>query len=169
MASDPIRSRSCRYAAYAADDIAILQSLVSQLGQMGFRQKDRMLAILLRAFRMRKFQTDSKRSGFSWKWEDLWSTLTEILCSLELDTKVFIIVDALDECDEASKSGINSLYSILSSLMDEQFMPTLKVMLTCRQIDLTLNDSSENPSTKAGGIEIRTLSEHQKLSYLRNI
>jgi hypothetical protein len=26
-----------------------------------------------------------------------------------------------------------------------------------------------SPITKAGGIEIRTLSEHQKLSYLRNI
>jgi hypothetical protein len=58
--------------------------------------------------------------------------LIEMLCPLELDTKAYIIVGALDECDEASKSGINSVYSVLLSLMEEQFMPTIKVMLTCR-------------------------------------
>jgi Cdc6-like AAA superfamily ATPase len=136
---------------------AILQSLVLQLAQLQLRQQDEVLAILLGEFRMRKFQTDQQQSGFSWTWSDLWATLTEMLWQLDSENKIVIIIDALDECDEESKSAGNCVSALISSLMEEPApltSPPIKALITCRQIDSSINDSYDESSVWHKAFEI---------------
>ncbi|KAG4443916.1 hypothetical protein IFR05_000556 [Cadophora sp. M221] len=137
--------------------IAILQSLVLQLAQIQIREQDEVPSVLLRTFRMRKFQTDQQLSGFSWTWSDLWAVLTEMLWQLGPGVKVAIFIDALDECDEETKTAKHCVSTLLSSLMGEQVPPTntpIKAVVTCRQVDSSINDSYDKSSVWHKAFEI---------------
>ncbi|KAH7342392.1 hypothetical protein BKA65DRAFT_552026 [Rhexocercosporidium sp. MPI-PUGE-AT-0058] len=126
---------------------AIIQSLVLQLAQIQIREHDEVPRVLLRTFRMRKFQTDQQLSGFSWTWSDRWAVLTDMLWQLDAEIKVVICIDALDEWDEETRTARHCISTLLSSLMREQAPPTntpIKAIVTCRQVDSSMNESYDN-------------------------
>lgn len=138
--------------------LAILQSLIFQLVQLESQHREQMLAVLVRAFRVRKFQTDQQKSGFSWQLHDLWSAFTEMLWSIGGDIRVFIIIDALDECDEESRIGRSNISGCFSSLIEDcatSAQLSVKVMLSCRQLEHCISEDYSVSSVWHKALEIK--------------
>lgn len=106
---------------------AALRSITRQLVD-----KDaKLLSVLLR----RHHQLSAKGS-FDWTWDHLVGVLREMWKNLELSPPVYIIVDAIDECDETSRwQFLDWARSLVDNTFSRDLVPSIpitKLLLTSR-------------------------------------
>jgi Cdc6-like AAA superfamily ATPase len=77
--------------------IAALRTLIHQLAD----QDSSVVPIIFR-----RYESLSARGFFEWSWESLSNIFEEILQSISIDSKVYIILDALDECKADSQHSL---------------------------------------------------------------
>jgi hypothetical protein len=70
--------------------------------------------------------------------EALWRNLMQMLRNTNLQ-RIYIVLDALDECDEASLSWVLPKLTSLTSL--DSYFPTLKIIITSRQLPVAIHES----------------------------
>ncbi|KAN0071996.1 hypothetical protein V8E54_009725 [Elaphomyces granulatus] len=101
---------------------SILRSFISQL----LRQTG--------LFRHVKADFERKNGDFLANFEALWRIITSILHDRK-SGKVFLLIDALDECDKGSRKDLLGALKILFDSADVPTRMKLKIVLTCRRED----------------------------------
>lgn len=115
--------------------LAALRTITSQL----VHQVPQILPILLK-----RHDSLSARGAFEWSWENLSTLVNEMLAQTPLSSRVYIILDAVDECDTKSRMLI---LGWVKELVDENAAatalrtsrPILKALVTSRP-DISIFD-----------------------------
>jgi hypothetical protein len=86
---------------------------------------------------MQRYESLSTRGDFHWTWESLWEIFLQMLEKVPASLTVYLILDAMDECDsESSHTLLDSLHVLAgdSVLRDHSVpdIPRLKVLITSR-------------------------------------
>jgi hypothetical protein len=122
--------------------LAALRTLVSQL----VRQAPQVFPILLE-----KHELLSAKGDFEWSWDSLSGIFDEMLEQMPANSRVFIILDAIDEC--ATKSQILILDWIkglingnTASMVSPSSWPILKVLVTGRPHGNIIDELSGFPT-----------------------
>lgn len=107
--------------------IAALRTITSQL----VRQEPRVLPILLK-----RHEKLSVRGDFEWSWKNLLSVLTEMMARMPPSLRIYIILDAVDECEAKSRTlildWVKGLDDDAASTVSMSYRPVLKVLVTSR-------------------------------------
>ncbi len=150
---------------------AALRTFVSQL----VRQEPQVLPILLK-----RHEFLSANGDFEWSWDNLSGVLSEMLEQTPLDSRVYIILDAIDECEAESRMLI---LDWIKGLVDENAAslalmnsgPILKVLVTGRpdgdiidQLSGSLTLAIEDADT-ANDIQVLIHSQVEELSQRRRL
>jgi hypothetical protein len=105
---------------------AALRTLINQLA----RQEPRVLPILLKRHELLSIKGD-----FEWSWENAFGVLREMLDQRPLDSRIYIILDAIDECLAESQTlildWVQGIVDECASLVRRPRSP-LKVLVTSR-------------------------------------
>ena len=113
-----------------------LKTFVSQL----VRQVPAALPILLE-----RYELLSSRGNFEWSWDNLLSMIGNMLERMRIDSVVYIVLDALDECEPESRALLldwlqDLIDSSKTSAMSKTSRPVLKFFITSRP-DSSIFDS----------------------------
>lgn len=120
---------------------AAFRTIIAQL----VRQMPPVLPVLLA-----RYNILSSEDEFSWSWENLSSVLSQMLEKLKPGTRVYIILDALDECELESRALLMDwirlyLMDKTSFTVSEATKAVLKVLITSRPDGDTTDDLSSFP------------------------
>ena len=114
---------------------AALRTITSQL----VRQVPHVLSIVLQ-----RYDFLSARGAFEWSWENLLGIFSEMLEHLTLESRVYIILDAVDECEGDSRQTI---LDWIQGLVDgskfsppsKTSRPILKLVITSRPDEIVFD------------------------------
>lgn len=113
---------------------AALKTFVTQL----IRQMPQLLPVL-----SRQHELFSAKGDFEWSWGRVSDVLNDMLEQIPVDSRVYIILDAIDECEAESRALIlDWVYVLVNVNADSTFSTSsqlvVKVLITSRpEIDLT--------------------------------
>lgn len=107
---------------------AALRSIITQLVQ-------RIPGLL--SIAMQRYELLSTRGNFFWTWESLWDIFLEMLEKVPAVLTVYLIFDAMDECDDESRQTLLSCIRILAGdgllrACSVSAIPPLKILITSR-------------------------------------
>ena len=85
----------------------------------------------------KKHDSLSARGSFEWSWENLSAMLGEMLAQISHDSRVYIVLDALDECEAESRVLIldwakEAVDEYTASITFRDLQTSLKILLTSR-------------------------------------
>lgn len=96
------------------------------------------------AIAIQRYENLLTRGNFQWTWESLWGIFLQMLGKLPTGFTVYLILDAMDECDSESRHTLlNALHvlagnnSLRAHFPDE---PCLKILITSRPDDHIIHD-----------------------------
>jgi hypothetical protein len=107
---------------------AALRSIITQLVK-GFPD--------LISVAIKRYEALSTRGNFQWTWENLWDIFLQMLEKVPTGVTVYLILDAMDECDNDSRRTLLNYLHILAgdSLLQVPLVgdiPPLKILITSR-------------------------------------
>ena len=106
---------------------AALRTIASQLAQ----QQPRVFPILLK-----RYEILSAKGAFEWSWDNISSVLEEMLAQAPSNTPIFVILDAIDECEEKSRmlilDWVKGLVEEAYSSVSWRSRPIIRVLATSR-------------------------------------
>lgn len=135
--------------------LAALRSITSQLA----RQKPRLLALLFK-----RYESLSVKGAFEWPWDNLSAALVDMLDNVAPTSRVYIIVDAIDECEVDRQRLLEWLKALIpdpDTVLWESASAAIKILITSRPGGEILEHLEDHPTLAIRNTEtsddIRTL------------
>lgn len=149
--------------------LAALRSITSQL----VRQEPRLLPLLIK-----RYESLSVKGAFEWPWDNLSAALVDMLDNVAPTSCVYIIIDAVDECEVDRQRLLEWLKALIpdpDTVLWESASAAIKILITSRPGGEILEHLGDHPTLAirdaetAGDIQTLVLEKLGNLARRRHL